>query len=123
MLYVVINFLTRLVRKDSIPIAVKDVRSERLRRVIYFKIVKHGSWETLDKKLTWKFVLDRLWFLSFEDIYSWFVFKNMFVFIIKDPHFLPGGIFLDHWMQAELIYGHIIYLEFTWPTDLVIYKF
>jgi hypothetical protein len=41
----------------------------------------------------------------------------------KDPIFLPGGIFLDHWMQAELIYGHVIYLEFTWPTDLVIYKF
>ena len=43
--------------------------------------------------------------------------------IFKDPNFLPGGIFLDHWMQAELIYGHVIYLEFTWPTDLVIYKF
>jgi hypothetical protein len=28
--------------------------------VNYFKIVKHGSWETLDKKLTGKFVLDRL---------------------------------------------------------------
>jgi hypothetical protein len=27
--------------------------------------------------------LDWLWFLSFEDIYSWFVFKNMFVFIIN----------------------------------------
>jgi hypothetical protein len=37
MVYVVIHFY--LVRKDSIPILVKDVCSERLN---YFKIVKHG---------------------------------------------------------------------------------
>ena len=42
------------------------------------------------------------------------------IMLIKDPNFLPGGIFLDDWMQAELIYGHVIYLEFTWPRDLVI---
>jgi hypothetical protein len=51
-------------------------------------------------------------------------FQNAMKTMFKDPNFLPGGIFLDHWMQAELIYGHVIYLEFTWPGDLdIVYRF
>jgi hypothetical protein len=73
MFYVVISFNTSRA-EDSVPIPVKDVRSERLRRVNYFKIVKHGSWRPS---------IQNSGEISFKIDCDSFVFKNMFVFIIK----------------------------------------
>lgn len=35
----------------------------------------------------------------------------------KDPKIIPFSFFTDHWMYAELIYGHCYLPGIYWPKD------